>query len=131
PNVDIRLVDIAATADGRLYDSVVLVNVLEHIDDDANALEKLRASLRPGGRVCVFVPAFDGLYSDFDQRIGHRRRYRRSQLATVLDRAGQVPPQHWSVSTSDRLVVPTLRRLEAGRAPRFGQSLFCVGTVRD
>src|SRR5204862_8186845 len=83
PNVDIRLVDIAATT-GRSYDSVVLVNVLEHIDDDANALEKLRASLRPGGRVCVFVPAFDGLYSNFDQRIGHRRRYRRSQLISVF-----------------------------------------------
>jgi 2-polyprenyl-3-methyl-5-hydroxy-6-metoxy-1,4-benzoquinol methylase len=156
PNVDIRLVDIAATADGRLYDSVVLVNVLEHIDDDANALEKLRASLRPGGRVCVFVPAFDGLYSDFDQRIGHRRRYRKSQLVSALDRAGfaiedaryintvgavawwvvarqlgQVPTRQWSVSLYDRLVVPSLRKIEAGRSPRFGQSLFCVGTAKD
>ena len=156
PNVDIRLVDIAATNDGRLYDSVVLVNVLEHIDDDANALERLRGSLRPGGRLCVFVPAFDGLYSDFDQRIGHRRRYRRSQLVTALDRAGfaiadaryintvgalawwvvarqlgQVPTRHWSVSIYDRFVVPSLRRIEAGRSPRFGQSLFCVGTVKD
>jgi glycosyltransferase involved in cell wall biosynthesis len=154
PNVDIRLVDIAATT-GRLYDSVVLVNVLEHIDDDANALEKLRASLRPGGRVCVFVPAFEGLYSNFDQRIGHRRRYRQSQLVSVLDRAGfgiadaryintvgavawwvvarqlgQVPTQHWSVSVYDRFVVPSLRKIESGRYPRFGQSLFCVGTVR-
>ena len=105
--------------------------------------------------MCVFVPAFDGLYSNFDQRIGHRRRYRRSQLVTVLDRAGfaiadaryintvgavawwvvarqlgQVPTQQWSVSIYDRLVVPTLRRIEAGRSPRFGQSLFCVGTVQ-
>src|SRR4029079_17156600 len=54
PNVDIRLVAIASTAAGRLYDSFVLVNVLEHIEDDADALEKLRASLRPGGRLCVF-----------------------------------------------------------------------------
>ena len=45
-------------------------------------------SLRPGGRLCVFVPAFDGLYSDFDRRIGHRRRYRRSHLIEVFDRAG-------------------------------------------
>src|SRR4029077_6940346 len=149
PNVDIRLVDIAATADGRVYDSVVLVNVLEHIDDDASALEKLRGSLRPGGRVCVFVPAFDGLYSRFDTRLGHRRRYRRSQLVSVLDRAGfaitdaryintvgavawwvvarqlgHVPTEPWSVSLYDRFVVPSLRRVEAGRSPRFGQSLF-------
>jgi 2-polyprenyl-3-methyl-5-hydroxy-6-metoxy-1,4-benzoquinol methylase len=156
PNVNVRLVDIAATADVRLYDSVILVNVLEHIDDDSSALEKLRLSLKPGGRVCVFVPAFDGLYSDFDQRIGHRRRYRRSQLVSALDRAGfaitearyvntvgalawwvvarqlgQVPTRQWSVSVYDKLVVPTLRKIEAGRDPRFGQSLFCVGTVRD
>jgi hypothetical protein len=104
----------------------------------------------------VFVPAFDGLYSDFDQRIGHRRRYRKSQLVSALDRAGfaiedaryintvgavawwvvarqlgQVPTRQWSVSLYDRLVVPSLRKIEAGRSPRFGQSLFCVGTAKD
>jgi 2-polyprenyl-3-methyl-5-hydroxy-6-metoxy-1,4-benzoquinol methylase len=155
-NVAIRQVDIASTPDGQLYDSVVLVNVLEHIEDDSNALEKLRISLRPGGRICVFVPAFDGLYSDFDRRIGHRRRYRRSGLISVLDRAGfaieearyintlgamawwvmarqlgQVPTQKWSVALFDRFVVPSLQRIEAGRELRFGQSLLCIGTVRD
>jgi hypothetical protein len=95
------------------------------------------------------------LYSSFDQRIGHRRRYRRSQLISVLDRAGfdivdaryintvgavawwvvarqlgQVPTQHWFVSVYDRFVVSSLRKIESGRHPRFGQSLFCVGTVR-
>ncbi len=155
-NVQVRLADIAATADGRTYDSAVLVNVLEHIEDDANAVEKLRASLRPGGHLCVFVPAFDGLYSDFDRRIGHRRRYRRAQLIEVLDRAGydivearyintigaiawwlfvrqlgQVPTQGWSLALYDRLAVPLLRKVEATRSPRFGQSLLCVGAARD
>jgi len=156
PNVDVRHVDIAATADGRLYDSVVLINVLEHIDDDENALAKLRQSLRPNGRLCVFVPAFDGLYSDFDHRIGHRRRYRRSQLIEVFDRAGfkivdaryintvgalawwlfvrqlgQVPAQSWSIAFYDRIVVPALRRAEHERSPRFGQSLLGVGILSD
>jgi 2-polyprenyl-3-methyl-5-hydroxy-6-metoxy-1,4-benzoquinol methylase len=155
-NVDVRQVDIDSTADGRTYDSVILINVLEHIDDDERALERLRVMLRPGGRLCVFVPAFDGLYSTFDQRIGHRRRYRRSQLVELLDRAGfsivdayyvnavgalawwlfarqlgQVPTQSWSVGIYDRLVVPRLRKVEANRQPRFGQSLLCVGAVGD
>ena len=155
-NVDVRQVDIESTADGRMYDSVILINVLEHIDDDQRALEELRAVLRPGGRVCVFVPAFDGLYSTFDQRIGHRRRYRRSQLVELFDSAGlsivdayyvnavgalawwllarqlgQVPTQTWSVGIYDRLVVPRLRKVEANRPPRFGQSLLCVGAVGD
>src|SRR6185312_7274103 len=71
----------------RTFDCIVLVNVLEHIEDDIGALVDLRELLEPGGRLCVFVPAFEGLYSDFDRRIGHRRRYRRSQLVSTFDRA--------------------------------------------
>ena len=83
--VEVPHADVAALgADDRKFDSVVLVNVLEHIDDDVGALADLRELLEPGGRLCVFVPAFDGLYSDFDRRIGHRRRYRRSQLVTAV-----------------------------------------------
>jgi 2-polyprenyl-3-methyl-5-hydroxy-6-metoxy-1,4-benzoquinol methylase len=151
--VEVLQADVAALgAAERRFDSVVLVNVLEHIDDDVTALADLREVLKPGGRLCVFVPAFEGLYSDFDRSIGHRRRYRRSHLATTFDRAGlavvdaryvntvgalawwlfarqfgQVPTQRWSVKLYDRLVVPLMRRLEAGRSPRFGQSLVCIG----
>jgi 2-polyprenyl-3-methyl-5-hydroxy-6-metoxy-1,4-benzoquinol methylase len=134
------------------YDSAVLINVLEHIDDDVTALADLRDLLKPGGRLCVFVPAFEGLYSDFDRRIGHRRRYRRSQLVSTFDEAGlevvearyvntvgalawwlfsrqlgQVPTQSWSVSIYDRFAVPFIRRFEEGREPYFGQSLVCIG----
>ena len=109
-----------------------------------------RTRLRPGGRIAIYVPAFEGLYSNFDRRVGHRRRYRRSHLAEVVDQAGldvvearyvnsvgaiawwtfarqlgQVPTQGWSVRLFDQ-VVPTLRRIEAEHPPRFGQSLFCV-----
>jgi SAM-dependent methyltransferase len=152
-DVEVLQADVAALGrTGQQFDSVVLINVLEHIDDDVGALAELRALLAPGGRLCVFVPAFEGLYSDFDRRIGHRRRYRRSGLARVFDDAGlevvdlryvntvgalawwlfsrqlgQVPTQGWSVSVYDRVAVPVVRRLEAGRQPRFGQSLLCIG----
>lgn len=152
-DVEVLQADVAALGTrGRRFDSVVLINVLEHIDDDATALADLRELLHPGGRVCVFVPAFEGLYSDFDRKIGHRRRYRRSQLVTAFDRAGlavidaryvntvgalawwlfarqlgQVPTQRWSVNVYDRFAVPVIRQIEAGRAPRFGQSLLCIG----
>jgi SAM-dependent methyltransferase len=152
-DVDVLQADVAALGtEGRTFDSVVLINVLEHIDDDVDALADLRELLKPGGRLCVFVPAFEGLYSDFDRKIGHRRRYRRSHLASTFDRAGlavvdaryvntvgalawwvfarqlgQVPTQRWSVRVYDRLAVPVIRQLEAGRAPRFGQSLLCIG----
>jgi 2-polyprenyl-3-methyl-5-hydroxy-6-metoxy-1,4-benzoquinol methylase len=156
PNVDVRHADIAALGEDRLYDSVVLINVLEHIADDLGALRELRALLKPGGRLIVFSPAFEGLYSDFDHKIGHYRRYRRSQLVTVADRAGlelvdaryvnsvgafawwlfarrlrQTPTQGWSVKLYDRAVVPTLRRFEARRIPTFGQSVLLVGQNPD
>jgi SAM-dependent methyltransferase len=155
--VEVLQGDVAALATGgRRYDSVVLINVLEHIDDDVNALADLRELLKPGGKLCVFVPAFEGLYSDFDRRIGHRRRYRRSQLVSTFDRAGlavrdvryvntvgavswwlfarqlgQVPTQRWSVQLYDRVAVPFIRSFEAGREPRFGQSLLCIGERCD
>jgi 2-polyprenyl-3-methyl-5-hydroxy-6-metoxy-1,4-benzoquinol methylase len=154
-NVEVLQADVAAIgAERREFDSVVLVNVLEHIDDDVAALGELRDVLRPGGRICVFVPAFEGLYSDFDRRIGHRRRYRRSQLVAAFDQAGfriidaryvntvgalawwltarqmgRIPTRRWSVQLYDR-IVPAIQRFEAGREPMFGQSLLCVGERR-
>ena len=40
---------------------------------------------------------------------------------------GQVPTQRWSVRLYDKVAVPVIRRLEEDRAPRFGQSLLCIG----
>ncbi len=153
PNVRILQSDLDDMPSDVRYDSIILVNVLEHLDDDVEVLRRLRGLLEPGGRICIFVPAFEGLYSEFDRRVGHRRRYRRTRLIAALDRAGyaivdaryvnmvgaiawwlfarrlnQIPTQNWSVRLYDRLIVPPLRRIEARRMPRFGQSLLCVGS---
>lgn len=63
-------------------------NVLEHIDDDLGTLEKLKAYLTPHGILLLYVPAFQLLYSTMDRRVGHFRRYRRSRLVQLLERAG-------------------------------------------
>jgi 2-polyprenyl-3-methyl-5-hydroxy-6-metoxy-1,4-benzoquinol methylase len=134
------------------YDAAVVVNVLEHIDDDVGALAAAAQLVRPGGHVIVFAPAFDGLYSEFDRRIGHRRRYRRAHLVEVADLAGleivearyvntlgaiawwayarhlrRTPTKPRNVTMFDRVVVPALRRYEERREPSFGQSVFLVG----
>jgi SAM-dependent methyltransferase len=67
---------------------IVTFNVLEHIEEDAAAVRALRAKLRPGGRLFVYVPAFPVLYSAMDRKVGHVRRYRRAPLVRMLQSAG-------------------------------------------
>ncbi len=150
PNVEVVHGDAMTFVRGEHYDSAVVVNVLEHIPDDLGALRSIASSLRPGGRLLVFAPAFDGLYSEFDRRIGHLRRYRRAQLVELADQAGlsvrearyvnplggigwwlvarqlgQRPtPSH--IRIIDRLFVPMLRQLDRRQPASFGQSVFLV-----
>ncbi len=69
-------------------DFVYSFNVLEHIEDDAAAASTWVSRLRPGGRMLVYVPAFDLLFSSMDRKVGHVRRYRRASLRRVLEGAG-------------------------------------------
>lgn len=133
-------------------DLIILSNVLEHIKDEHAALEHFLTSLRPGGRLVVFSPAFDLLYSRFDAMVGHYRRYRAPTLRRRMQRAGydvvvsryvnivgfftwlvyarllrRIPTTSGVVTLYDRIVVPVMRRLERGRRLPFGQSVLCVG----
>ena len=78
---------IAAVPAGT-YDCAVLVNVLEHIADDGQALRALFRILRPGGGLLLFVPALPFLFSRLDSYYGHFRRYRRDELARLVAEAG-------------------------------------------
>jgi SAM-dependent methyltransferase len=64
------------------------LNVLEHIEDDRAALTALYSRLRPGGRLLVYVPAFQVLFTSMDAKVGHLRRYRRKDLQRVVRSAG-------------------------------------------
>lgn len=70
------------------FDSVVYVNVLEHIEKDDQELRSVYQSLKAGGHVCIFVPALPWLYSDFDASVGHYRRYTKRQLEQLLKETG-------------------------------------------
>lgn len=69
-------------------DTIFYVNVLEHIDDDRAELAAAYRALANGGHICVFVPALKFLYSDFDKRLGHCRRYTKTDLETKLQESG-------------------------------------------
>ena len=70
------------------FDSVVYVNVLEHILDDVGELRTARDLLVPGGTLAVFVPALPRLYGSMDFKSGHHRRYVRESLRSVVTEAG-------------------------------------------
>jgi SAM-dependent methyltransferase len=70
------------------FDTVMLCNVLEHIQDDHGALRISHSLLRPGGHVCVLVPAHPLLFGSLDRRYGHLRRYRRDEVRAALENAG-------------------------------------------
>ena len=59
---------------------VTLMDVLEHVDDDAGVLREMGRLVRPGGLVVVTVPALRWLWSDWDVALHHRRRYHRADL---------------------------------------------------
>jgi SAM-dependent methyltransferase len=73
--------------DGSL-DYIYSSNVLEHIEDDVAALIDLRRKLRPNGRLLLYIPAFQSLYSAMDRAVGHFRRYDRAMLGVKLRAAG-------------------------------------------
>ena len=135
-------------------DTIVAINVLEHIREDLEALRGWRSILlaRGGGRICVFVPAFEFAYSAFDHRYGHYRRYTKESLRDKLLDAGlelevlryfNLPGLlgWWSafvllrtqgtmgtapLGFYDRVVVPIARRIEDAVAPPFGNSVIAV-----
>ncbi len=69
-------------------DAVVLLNVLEHIEDDTAAIVQVHRVLRPGGVAVIEVPAGPGLYDVYDELLMHHRRYRLRELTAKLRRAG-------------------------------------------
>ena len=82
-NVTVVHGDLSALGTER-FDSILLTNVLEHIADDAGFLADLKSLLLPRGRIVIYVPALNGLYTGWDRKVGHYRRYSKRRLAGVI-----------------------------------------------
>lgn len=74
--------------DSESFDLVTALDVIEHLDDDAQGLSEIRRVLKPGAPAVIFVPAFQSLWGPNDVQSGHRRRYRLNQLRSVVEEAG-------------------------------------------
>ena len=82
----------------RVYDSIekvpvglnciYLIDVLEHLEDDKYFLKRFHDKLKSGGRIFIYVPARMELYTSFDKKIGHFRRYTMKELKNKVSEAG-------------------------------------------
>lgn len=151
--VDVAEVDLMRPS-RRDHSALVAINVLEHVEDDVAGLGAARELVRPGGRVVIFVPAFEFAMSRFDRAIGHFRRYTTATLARAFADAGlEVERCHyvnapgllaWTVAMKwlrlrprdglalrawDGLVIPVTRNVESRFHPPFGQSVLGVARV--
>lgn len=142
------------TPDGlpRDIDSILYINVLEHIEEDRQELLTALRVIRPGGRLLVFVPALSWLFSEADRQVGHFRRYHMKELlglaegcgfrvdrARYFDMAGIAP---WylnfvllknsfsagSVALYDKWVVPPMRVIERLIRPPLGKNILLVAS---
>jgi SAM-dependent methyltransferase len=157
PAYEFALMDIAQLSaedrgvlKARRFDSVICINVLEHIDDDAGAVAAMADVLVPGGVLAMLVPAHPALYGHYDAMDGHFRRYTKSRLRAVLTKSGMSVEQlyrfnlvgaagwfvqyrvlrrkihqqgHFAVMQA---MLPALKAIESRFRPPFGLSLIAV-----
>jgi glycosyltransferase involved in cell wall biosynthesis/phospholipid N-methyltransferase len=92
PYLDVALTDVTrAESFPRVeggFDTVVCLNVVEHVDDDVGALGNIRAVLGRDGQAIVLVPQGPEVFGSLDEVLGHKRRYTRASLAKLADDAG-------------------------------------------
>lgn len=133
------------------FDSIVYVNVLEHIENDQEELSLMYQALKPGGQICIFVPALPMLFSQHDKTVGHFRRYTKPDMRrklmsagfsitklTYFDIAGILPwlifmklfgqpVSSGSAALYDNVVVLPMRVVESVVPLPFGKNLLVVG----
>ncbi len=155
PNIESRVVDVEDPAFTELRrvrpDSIVCLNVLEHVRDHQLAMRHMESNLESGGTIVLLVPAFPALYGPIDRNLGHHRRYTRREIKHLADGAGLrirkliylnfvgffgwwvnahllVRQEHseMQIRIFDRYLVPVQSRLEALYPPPFGQSILGV-----
>jgi len=88
---DTLVMDLNDPAFGRRYaswagsfDTIVALNVIEHVADDQRAIANCVGLLKKGGRLIVLVPAYQALYNRFDRELGHCRRYKKATLRELV-----------------------------------------------
>jgi len=149
-NISFREATVQDLAGQELFDSIIYIDVLEHIEHDKQELEDASRHLHPGGHLIVLSPAFAFLYTPFDKAIGHFRRYTRHALAELtppqtqvvrlfyLDSIGMLAsisnllllrasmPTRRQILLWDRAIIPVSRWIDPLVGYQFGRSVIGI-----
>ena len=141
---------LATLSSDEMADTILYIDVLEHIKDDRAELEQAFMHLKAGGYLVVLAPAYQWLFSPFDEAVGHFRRYNAKTLRSIapngltlkklhyLDSAGlfasaanklilkSSTPTHSQIAFWDRALIPLSRLLDKLIAHRAGKSILAV-----
>jgi len=150
--VDIRVATLSDVPEDEVFDTIIYIDVLEHIKDDRGELENAARHLKPQGRIVVLCPAHQWLYSPFDEALLHYRRYNRRMYREVtpntlrlvecyyLDAVGllassgnrlllsQSKPTVRQIKTWDRYMVPVSRVIDPLIGRTLGKTVVGVWT---
>ncbi len=134
------------------FDTIFYINVLEHVEKDLEELKLINGLMKHGAYVCIYVPALQFLYGEFDRKVGHYRRYSKETLGNILKASGfEIIKLNYSdifgilpwlinfrllkkgdlstksVQIYDRLVIPVVKNMEKLIKPPFGKNLWAIG----
>jgi len=138
------------------FDTVMITNVLEHLKYQEKAVRIMNKLLSTGGRLAVFVPAFQCIYGKLDKNVGHYRRYTKITLRRVLEQSGfEIEKIHymnfigffgWYFNSEllgrgltpvrqslffDKYIVPAEKMIEKIIKPPIGQSIVAIAVKKS
>jgi len=92
PFVDVRRIDVLCEKDfskcESFFDTIIASNVIEHLEDDKQAMLNIRKALMPGGKAIILVPCGPWLFSSIDKNVGHKQRYTEKSLRAIIEESG-------------------------------------------
>jgi len=137
------------------YDLIFTSNVLEHIEDDKKILLQLKSKLTETGLLLIYVPAFESIWTNMDDKVGHYRRYKIKDLTSKLHETGYKvlkihycdslgfllsllftfignkngAPSSFSSTIYDNLLLPISNFLDVFFSKYFGKNIFVVAVI--
>ena len=141
---------VTALSEDDLFDTILYIDVLEHINSDKNELKQAARHLQPGGRIIILSPAHEFLFSPFDRSIGHFRRYNKKSILLTkpdqfiverlcyLDSVGVFAsaanrlllqskyPTQKQINIWDNYMIPASRYIDRITGFYFGKSIIAV-----